>query len=74
MKTITVKQLKSLGACGEEIAIFKHEFGNYATINKKNLIRAIKVMLNVDWLLDQLNIDTRVIVNYNDTFMCDCLG
>ena len=54
MKRVTVKMLKSLGACAPELATFAKEWPDGAAVTKSNVLRAAELKLNLDWVAEKL--------------------
>ena len=46
---ITVKQLKKLGACRDQVALFKETFGASAKVTLENCLIAAEAGLDIDW-------------------------
>lgn len=49
-RAITTKWLEEHDACKEEIAVFRKEWGKSAPLTRKNLLRAMQLELNLEWL------------------------
>ena len=46
---ITVKMLNDLGACGNQVHLFIETFGYEANVDQKNILKAIRAGLQVNW-------------------------
>jgi hypothetical protein len=73
MTYLTTKRLKSLGACVDQIKLFRQLFGDRAYINEWNLMIAIRHGLHIDWLLPKLGLGRligRIDYNFDDDTCC----
>ena len=50
VQQVTTQKLKDLGACPEQIELFRRTFGESADVTEANIVRAELEGLNVDWL------------------------
>lgn len=51
--TITAKQLRKLGACKQQVAIFAREWPNGCEVTLVTVLRALELGLDLDWAVDQ---------------------
>jgi hypothetical protein len=51
---ITVEWLRTEGACSDQIEIVQREWGDAAPLTRENLLRAVELRLDLDWLADEL--------------------
>ena len=51
---LTVRGLRLMRACTEQVAIFKAEWPNGVTLSRRALLRAAKIRLDVDWFARQV--------------------
>ena len=50
IKVVTLKWLRRHEACEDQVAIFTKEWGEKAELTEANLLRAVELHLNIDWL------------------------
>lgn len=59
---ITNKLLQDLGACSDQVRLFKTNFGDEAELNSENIEKALRIGLDVRWLF----LTARLTGSYSD--------
>lgn len=53
-KKITVRWLRSQGACEDQVKLFRHTFGDSAELSRAAASKAVVAGLDLDWLANRL--------------------